>query len=260
MIEIYFYAFASVILVSAISLVGIFTLFLREEVLQRYTHLLVSLAIGALLGDAFIHLIPGSFSELNPHYVGLVIIGGMLLFFVLEKGLHWHHSHFITNEELDQEIKPSFLSAQAHSLGAMIIISDGLHNFLDGVIIGASYFVSIEVGIATTIAIILHEIPQEIGDFGVLVHVGYTRGKALLMNFLSALTSLAGASVALVLHEVALSTMTWVIPIAAGGFIYIAAVDLIPELQKVKRIRQSTLQLIMIIVGVAVMMLLALRE
>ena len=261
MLEIYLYAIASVIVVSVVSLVGISTLFLKEKFLMRFTHLLVSLAIGALLGAAFIHLIPESFAELDPHKAGLAIILGMLLFFVFEKGLHWHHAHFMANKDLDEEL-PTVLhhGAHQHSLGVMILVSDGTHNFLDGIIIGASYLVRIEVGIATTIAIVLHEIPQEIGDFGILIHSGYTRARALLMNFISALAAVLGAIVALALHEIAEVAMLWIVPLAAGGFIYIASADLIPELHKIKRLRPSLLQLVMIIVGVASMFLLALGE
>jgi zinc and cadmium transporter len=258
-LEIYLYTLASVIIVSIISLVGVATLFVKEKFLRKSVFLLVSLAIGALLGDAFIHLIPESFEKLESQQVGLAVILGMLLFFVFEKGLHWHHAHFATDEEINEDTHLAGEKRQ-HPLAIMILASDGIHNFLDGIIIGASYLVSIEVGIATTIAVVLHEIPQEIGDFGVLVHSGYTRARALLMNFISALAAILGAIVALVLHEFAEVAMLWIVPLAAGGFIYIAAADLIPELHKTKRARQSLLQLIMIIVGVASMFLLTLLE
>jgi zinc and cadmium transporter len=228
---------------------------------MRFTHLLVSLAIGALLGDALIHLIPEAFEELEPHTAGLAVILGMLLFFVFEKSLHWHH-----HSTLDKDIHRAEMSSlhsqgtHKHPLGTMILFSDGIHNFLDGIIIGASYFVSIEVGIATTIAVVLHEIPQEIGDFGVLIHSGYSRARALFMNFMSALAAVLGAAVALLLHEFSEAAMLWIVPVAAGGFIYIAAADLIPELHKMKRPQQSFLQLLMIVVGVASMLLLALGE
>jgi zinc and cadmium transporter len=262
MLEIYLYTFVSVIVVSIVSLVGIFTLFLKEKFLMRFTHLLVSLAIGALLGDAFIHLIPESFAEFDPRKTGLAIILGMLVFFVFEKGLHWHHSHFATTKELEKEELPLMLphGDHKHPLATMILISDSAHNFLDGIIIGASYLVSIEVGIATTLAVVLHEIPQEIGDFGILIHAGYTRTRALLMNFISALAAVLGAVIALALHEIAEVAMLWIVPVAAGGFIYIASADLIPELHKIKRLQSSVLQLIMIIVGVTSMFLLALSE
>lgn len=241
MLEIYLYAIISTIIVSLISLVGIFTLSIKEKVLREYVFVLVSLAIGTLIGGAFIHLIPEAFEEINnTKIISILIIFGILLFFVLEKLMHWHHHH----TEDDGHIHPS---------GKMILISDGLHNFIDGLIIGASYLVSIEVGIATTIAIIIHEIPQEIGDFGVLIHSGYTKAKALLVNFLSALLAVAGTIISLIVGGVSEETMSYILPLAAGGFIYIAIADLIPEMHKNRKISHSLVQIIMIIIGVLAM-------
>lgn len=252
MFETSLYTLGSVFLVSAMSLIGIITVFWNEERIKRHTHLLVSLAIGALLGGAFIHLIPESFHELGDA-AGIVILAGILLFFVFEKVLHWHHEHFLDAAISNGDPAPERL----HPVGVMLIVSDGIHNLLDGVIIGASYLVSVEIGIATTIAVVLHEIPQEIGDFGVLLHAGYSRALALTLNFLSALTSIVGAVLVLVLNETAESAVAWVVPLAAGGFIYIAASDLIPELHKFPHVRQSIIQLFVIILGVAMMLLIA---
>jgi len=264
MAEIYIYTLLSVLAVSLISLVGIFTLSLNESLVRKYVFLLISLAIGALLGDALIHLIPESFEELSATLAGLLVISGIFLFFVLEKVLHWHHAHGLSEEmhaleceEIDDTIKSD---GTIRPIGKMILISDGIHNFLDGIIIAAGYFISIEVGIATTIAVILHEIPQEIGDFGVLLHAGYTKVRALFLNFLSALLAVAGAAVTLILGEVAEPIIGYAIPVVAGAFIYIAASDLIPELHKTKKIEHSLLQLVAIAVGVAAMALLVLFE
>ena len=142
----------------------------------------------------------------------------------------------------------------------MILVSDGIHNFIDGVIIVASYFIGIEVGIATTLAVILHEIPQEIGDFGILLHSGYTVKKALFLNFLSALLAVLGAITALLLQEFTETLITYLIPIAAGGFIYIAGSDLVPELHKTKNVRQSVAQFVAIILGIVAMILLLFAE
>jgi zinc and cadmium transporter len=233
----------SVLLVSAISLIGIFTLSLKESFIKGVTFVLVGIATGALLGDAFIHLIPEAFAETtNPTALSLTIIAGMLIFFVLEKFLHWHHHQGLEGSEPD-----------VHPVGKMILVSDGVHNFVDGLIIAASYLVSIEVGIATTIAVVLHEIPQEIGDFGVLIHSGYTKGKALWLNFLSALAAVLGAAVGLLLGGSVEAFTLWLVPLAAGGFIYIALTDLIPELHKTTSVRHSLLQLVAVIAGVLAM-------
>jgi len=246
MFSVYFYALVSVLVVSLLSFIGIFTLSLKREVLGKCVFLLVSLAVGALIGDAFIHLIPEAFEGIsNATYVSLSVIAGILIFFVIEKGLHWHHHHFAAEDV-----------PEIHATGRMILISDGAHNFIDGLIIGVSYLVSIEVGIATTLAIIFHEIPQEIGDFGVLVHSGYTRAKALWLNFFSALFAVVGTIFALLVGGVSETMFIWLIPVAAGGFIYIAMSDLIPEMQKIKSVKYSILQFIAVLVGIAIMFLL----
>lgn len=234
---------ASVALISLISFVGAVTLVLNRSLLHKGLFILVSLAVGALLGDVFVHIIPEAFEEIgDPTLVSLAIIGGIIAFFILEKALHWHHHH--TSQHAEEF---------PHPLGRMVLITDGVHNFIDGIIIAASYMVSVEVGIATTIAVILHEIPQEIGNFGVLVHAGYTRMKALWFNFLSALTSFAGAGLAILLGTLTESFALWLLPIAGGGFIYVALSDLIPELHKDRRVSQGVIQVVAIVVGVAAM-------
>ncbi|TSC62205.1 MAG: zinc/iron permease, partial [Parcubacteria group bacterium Greene0416_14] len=153
------YTFLSVITVSLISFVGVFALSLGEGLLRRYVFLLVSLATGALLGDAFIHLIPESFAGLDSTLAGILVIAGMLLFFILEKALHWHHYHGKESEETHLHDGEMVSAGELHPVGRMVLISDGVHNFMDGVIIAASYLAGFPVGIATTIAVILHEIP-----------------------------------------------------------------------------------------------------
>jgi zinc and cadmium transporter len=242
MTTIYLYSFASVLAVSLISIVGVFTLSIKEELLRKYISLFISIAVGALLGDALIHLIPEAFADSpNETLTSVLIIAGILFFFVVEKFLHWHHH----GEDKDE---PSI-----HPVGKLVLFSDGVHNFMDGMIIGASFLVSVPVGIATTLAVILHEIPQEIGDFAVLLHSGYTKARALWLNFLSALSAVAGTLVLFVIGSAAETSALWFLPIAAGGFIYIAVADLIPELHKTKKINHSLLQVIAVIVGVLAM-------
>lgn len=245
----YIYAFLSVIVVSLVSLIGVFSLSLKEEVLKKYINFFISLAIGALLGDAFIHIIPEAFkSGLSSGLVGILIIVGIILFFIIEKFIHWHHH----GEDKEEE--------HIHPVGKLILFTDGFHNMIDGIIIGASFLVSVPVGIATTLAVILHEIPQEIGDFAVLIHSGYSKRRALFLNFISALASLLGLAIVFVFGTMIENSIIWFIPIAAGGFIYIAVADLIPELHKTKEIKHSIIQLGIIMIGVLSMVLLTLLE
>ena len=250
------YSLASVFIISLISLVGIFALSINESALRKWILVLVSLAVGALFGDALIHLIPEAFEKsTDARFTSLLIIGGIFLFFVLEKFLHWHHQH---GHELHEENCPKEeVSAKTRSavrpLGYLILISDGFHNLLDGIIIGASYVVSIEVGIATTIAVMLHEIPQEIGDFGVLLHSGFSKMKALFFNFVSALFAVVGVVFVLTLENTPDVLLSVIIPVAAGGFLYIAGSDLVPELHKTTKISHSVVQLVAIFVGVFTM-------
>mgnify|MGYP001559603344 FL=1 len=247
MITIYFYAFISVIIVSLISLVGVFSLSLKEEIVKKYTSLFISLAVGALLGNVFINLMPEIFEKFsNSISASLLIIAGILLSFVVEKFIHWHHH----GEDKDE--------SNIHPAGKLILFNDGFHNLTDGIIIGVSFLVSIPIGIATTLAVVLHEIPQEIGDFAVLIHSGYDKKRALWLNFLSALTSVFGVFIALIFGSMAETFTLWVIPIAAGGFIYIAMADLIPELHKTKELKYSILQIIAVLVGILTMVALLL--
>lgn len=234
---------------SFVSLAGLFSLSSKEDSIKKYIYIFVSLAAGALLGDVFIHLLPESFESIeNGTVIGLLVIAGFFVFFLLEKFLHWHHHSEDAHEH------------HTHPVGKLVLFSDGVHNFIDGVVIGVSFMVSVPVGIATTIAVILHEIPQEIGDFAVLLHAGYTRARALWLNFLSALAAVVGTLIAFVLGESSEALVTYVLPVAAGGFIYIAGSDLIPELQKTKVFKQSLAQFIALIFGILLMLALTLLE
>lgn len=245
----YLYAFGSVVVVSLISLIGVFSLSMNENILKKYINFFISLAIGALLGDAFIHIIPEAYSSnIGANLASILVIGGILLFFIIEKFIHWHHH----GEDKDVD--------HIHPVGKLVLFTDGFHNLIDGAIIGASFLISIPVGLATTLAVILHEIPQEIGDFAVLIHAGYTKRRALLLNFISALTSILGLIIFLIFGNILPNIAIWIIPIAAGGFIYIAIADLIPELHKTRNIKHSFIQILIIILGVLSMIALTLLE
>jgi zinc and cadmium transporter len=243
------YAIISVFLVSAISLVGIFTLSLKMDRRRRILVFLVSFAVGGLFGDAFIHLIPESFERLGANLTtSLYLVSGILLFFVLEKFLLWRHCHIPPSEE------------HLHPVVTMNLVGDAAHNFTDGIIIGVGYAVSIPIGITTTLAVVLHEIPQEMGDFGVLVHGGLSVKRALAYNFLSALTAVLGTIVSLVIGSNIEVYALSLLPMVAGGFIYIAGSDLVPELHHDVKVSTSFLQFVLIILGVGVMALLVVLE
>lgn len=248
--SIWLYTLLSVALVSSISLIGVFFLSVNEKILQKILIFLVSFAVGGLFGDAFVHILPESFEKLGTDNLAapMLILAGIFAFFALEKFIRWRHCHVPTSEK------------HLHPLVTMNIVGDGAHNFIDGMLIGASYFVSIPLGIATTFAIVLHEIPQEIGNFGVFLHAGLSVKKALLYNFLSALTAFLGAIFALAVASRIEGFAIILLPITAGGFIYIAGSDLMPELHHETKTRSSLCQFIFVILGVGALALLALLE
>ena len=243
------YSLTSALLISLISFVGIVTLILGARRLDRVIPLLISLAVGALFGDALVHLLPKSFAETSSmELTSLYVILGILLFLFLERFLHWHHQH------RDQSLNP------IHPMGQVILVADGIHNFLDGLIIGASYLVSVPVGLATSLAVALHEVPQEQGDFGILVHAGFSPRRALTMNFLSGILAIAGVIISLLIGGEGRDYTQFMLPLTAGGFIYIAGADLIPELHKERDLRSSMAQFAVVILGIGLMYLLLLLE
>jgi zinc and cadmium transporter len=240
---VWYYTLLSVIIVSIVSLTGIIAISIKKKLLDKLLILLVSLSAGVMIGDAFLHLIPEAAENGFTMTLSLMILLGIVLFFILEKFIHWRHCH----------IHPS--KKHPHSYVIMNLVGDALHNFIDGLIIAGSYMVDIRLGMVTTIAVILHEIPQEVGDFGVLLHGGFSKLKAIFFNFLTALTAIIGAVVALTLGSTMASLPEYLIPFTAGGFIYIAASDLIPQIHqhKDKNLKQSVLELLVFIVGIIAM-------
>jgi zinc and cadmium transporter len=225
----------AVFIVSLISLVGIFLL-LREKVIKKYLFYLVSFAAGTLLGAAFLDLLPEAFISGFKESVSVFIIIGILSFFILEKFLHWHHHHTGKRE--------------VHVFNYLNTIGDGLHNFIDGAIIAVSFLNSAELGIVVTIAVIAHEIPQEIGDFAILIYGGWSKLRALIINFLTALTAVLGALFAYFYSGFIENSGLYLTSFAIGGFIYIAGTDLIPEIHKEKNIKKSSIQFVLLIFGI----------
>ncbi len=247
--EIWFYTIAGVVVVSLVSFMGALTLAIQIDKLKRILLFFVSFAAGALLGDAFIHLLPETFQETQAVFTSsLFILAGIVLFFILEKIIFWRHCHIPTSED------------HPHPVGLINLVGDAFHNFIDGVIIAGSFLVNPALGLSTTIAVFLHEIPQEIGDFSILIHAGYSRGKALLFNFLSALTAVLGAVITLIIGVSVQNVAHILVPFTIGGFIYIAAADLIPEIYRERRTGHSFAQLVFFLLGIGVMGLLLLLE
>jgi zinc and cadmium transporter len=238
------YTLVSVGLVSLLSLIGIVTLSLREARLRKILIFLVAFAVGALFGDVFIHLLPESFDKIGAGLItSLLTIVGFLIFFVLEKFIRWRHLG-------------SAQSSRVQPVVTMNIVGDAVHNFIDGMLIAASFMVSIPIGITTTVAIVLHEIPQEIGDFGILVNGGLTVKRALFFNLLAALMAFLGAVITILIGAQIRNYGVYLLPVTAGGFIYIAGPDLIPELQLEVKLSNSIWQFLALVMGVLVMALL----
>lgn len=242
--HIYLTIFLASLLTSLLSLVGVLFLSLSLSRLERVIMFLVSFSAGTLLGDSFLHLLPESVETwAGGSGLWFGVLGGIVLFFILEKIICWRHCHIPTSDQ------------HTHPLGTMNLIGDALHNFIDGLIIAASFLVDFRLGLLTTIAVISHELPQEIGDFGVLLHAGFSKKKALFFNLLSASASLLGAAVMIILGEKINGFSHLIVPVTAGGFIYIAASDLIPELKKDSKLGPTLKQLLGLFLGLALMAL-----
>lgn len=246
----FLYTMLSLVVVSLLSLVGVFTLSLNRERLQKLLLYLVSFAVGGLLGDAFIHLLPETLETIGFNLnVSFLILFGLILFFILEKFLRWQHCHIPTSQD------------HQHPMAALNLIGDAVHNALDGMIIASSFLVSPDIGFATTLAVLFHEIPQEIGDFGILVHGGMSVRKAMMWNLLSASAAFVGALLVFIIGPQVENLSFYILPITIGGFLYIAGSDLIPELhQHEPRLASSFGQLACILLGIGVMALLTLLE
>lgn len=242
--------------VSLISFVGVLGLAVSKKSLDKILLVLVALAAGGLMGGAFLHLIPESIHVIGHEHgdignIFLFVMLGFVIFLFIEQYLQWHHHHHVHDHgsEHDKEL------AKRKPMTHLILFGDGVHNLIDGLIIAASFIVSPAVGIVTTIAVALHEIPQEIGDFGVLVYGGYKKVKALLFNFLSGLTAVLGGILGFYFVESSERAIMFMLPIAAGGFIYIAASDLVPEIKHGKRGARMALHFFVFLLGIAFMFL-----
>ena len=232
--------------ISLIAFVGALTLFLNEKLLNRILLALVAFSAGALIGGAFLHLMPEAIigvdiNETSVLNVFLYLLLGFCTFFVLEQLIRWHHHHATTHPK----IMP---------FSYLILIGDGIHNFIDGLVIAASFMVNFPVGMVTTLAIALHEIPQEIGDFGLLVYGGFERVKALILNYISAITVIFGGITGYLLYGWIGESIVLLLPFAAGNFIYIATTDLIPEIRYKESLKKSLERFCVFLTGIGFML------
>ncbi len=243
------YALLSVLVVSGVSLLGLVAIAVNGPRLQQAIFIMVSLAVGAMFGDTFIHLLPHVFTQPGGTLVpSMFVLAGILMFFLLEKFLLWRHEHIPHYGDCIQPV------------GYVNVVAEGLHNLIDGLLIGASYLVSPAVGLGTTLAVLLHEIPQEIGNFGVLLHAGMSPRKAVSWHLVCAALAVLGTVIALIVGAKVQGLPTVVLPLTAGGFIYLAGSDLVPELHKEREPIRSLIQMVAIGCGVGLMFLLVLLE
>ncbi len=236
----------AVIVVSLISTVGVLLFSFCQHWTKASLLAFVSLSAGTLLGTVFLHILPELAEHGEEFRQSLVLIlVGIVGSFLVEKCIHWRHCH-------DLECKH-----RIHPMGLVNVIGDAAHNFVDGLLIAGSFLVDLRLGIATTVAVALHEIPQEFGDFAVLLYSGYSRARALVLNLLSALTAVLGAILVLATSNAFPHIGDILLPLAAGNFLYIAGVDLMPELHKETSLRKDALRFALLVTGMAMMFLLS---
>lgn len=215
-------------------------LLLSDRKMYKISELLVSLAGGTLLGAAFLGMMPKAASMLNPDLVFKLMLGGIAVFFVLEKIILWRTCQ---NKDCQR---------QQDASAPLILIGDGFHNFIDGVVIVAAFHTSIAFGIAVSISVFAHEVPQEIADFGILIKNGYSRKKALIMNLISGSTALLGGLIAYYTIDAINNIVPYVLALSASSFIYIALADLVPQMHKSTKIRHSLVQISLIVLGIGI--------
>lgn len=228
---------------SVVSLIGGFALLYKEKLATQIAHYLTSFAAGVLLGTAFFDLLPEAAHQVEESggNIFLWTLIGFSTLFLIERFIHFHHHGHDHKNQKDQK-----------SIIPLLIISDTTHNFIDGVVIALTFLVSIPLGIVTSLAVLAHEIPQEIGDFGIMLHRGLRRKKVLVINLVSALSAVAGALISFTVGEKIASFLPIFLTLAAGFFIYIAASDLIPEIHHEDNRRVALIQTALLFLGIFV--------
>jgi zinc and cadmium transporter len=236
------YPILSVVLISLVSVIAAVPLLIKKKVSDKILLFLLSFSVGVLLTTVFLDFLPEIFEHDFSPLKSYVILAGFMLMFILEKFIHWHHTKKCENDNCGH--------SHAYNLAPINLIGDAIHNFIDGLVIAGSFAVDITMGITATISIIFHEIPQEIADFGVLLYSGLSKVKAVLFNLLSALTAIIGLFVGLILIGNVEGISNMIIPFAAGNFLYIAASNLLPELHRHCKIKDTLLHILAIVLGI----------
>lgn len=244
-----FYILLSVVFVSLLSVIAAIPLLIKKQVPDRLLLILVGVSVGTLLGAIFFHFLPEATSGTYTVGLALHILTGFLVFFVVEKLVHYHHAEHKTTGPAHHH---------AYHLAPINLTGELVHNFIDGIVIATSYLVSIPLGIAATISVALHELPQEIADFGILLYAGLSKKKALLYNFLASLSAILGALVGIIAFAQIDDFQGFAIPFAVGAFLYIAASNLVPELHREKKPFESAIQFLAVLAGIGIMLILTL--
>ncbi|MDP4007411.1 MAG: ZIP family metal transporter [bacterium] len=244
----FFLTFLVALGIAALSLSGSFLLFLRDHIVKQISLYLLALAAGALLGTAFLHILPEVVEEGVPEWGFLILLGGFLFFYIGEKLLHLHHGVAGVDEH------------NPRALGVLSLSADAVHNFVDGIILAAAFLVDVKLGLVTAAAVALHEVPQEIAEFGVLLYAGFSKYRALVLNFLSATTVILGVIAGSLLKEAILPFIPFVLLFAAGSFLYIGASDFVPEFKKERNLKKSLFLSLTFFFGIFLMWVFTLIE
>ena len=260
--------FFTIFLIGSLSLIGLFMISIREKTLDKILFILVAFATGTILASALFDLIPESIhhlEELNSSGAGiaenlvfLFIIFGFVIFFIIERFIYWFHGHAHEKENtlvcytgLGEGEDYSFTrDSSIKNFALLNLIGDGLHNYLDGIIIMVAFLSGTKSGIIITLAVVFHEFPQEIGDFGILLYGGFSKKKALLFNFVSGMIALLGGLTAFFLSDAVEIFNLFFLAFSGGGFLYIASTELMPELIKEKDLKKSIVQALIFICGI----------
>ncbi len=239
------YAIGSAILISLISILVAIPLLIKKKISKHTLLFLLSISVGAILSTVFFNFIPEIIEHEYTLTSAIYILIGFILMFIIEKFIHWKHTN---------KCSENCGHAHAYSLAPINIIGDGVHNFIDGLVIAGAYATNITLGIATTISIIFHEVPQEIADFGVLLYSGWSKKKAIIFNLLSALTAIVGTIIGLILAHETHHFTVFMLPLAAGNFLYIAASNLLPQLHRHCKAKDTFYHLLAIAIGIAIIL------
>ncbi|MBT3405965.1 ZIP family metal transporter [Candidatus Woesearchaeota archaeon] len=241
------YALISVLVVSLVSIVFAIPFLLKKKISSKVLLFLLSFSVGVLLSTVFMNFLPEVMEHSHGIGASLFILSGFLVMFILEKFIHSHHQKKCEKNGCGH--------SHAYHLAPINLIGDAVHNFIDGLVIAGAYAVNVTLGVAATISIIFHEIPQEIADFGVLIYSGMSRKKALLFNVMSAVTAIIGTVIGILLIDKLHGFIDFIIPFAAGNFIYIAASNLVPQLHRHCKLKDTILHIFAIVLGVALVAL-----